>query len=92
MVYASFVIEHECEMRMQALRREAEHHRLLRDAGLYRRGWWSRGVCSLLRRLGRLLETLGQQLQQVGQPSTMVLKVRTNGGCFRGMGSENPPV
>jgi hypothetical protein len=86
MMYGLFVIEQECKMHMQALRREAEKRRLLRKAGRYRRGWWSRQACALLRRLGRLLETLGQQLQRVGQPGAMVLKARTNGGVLTGQG------
>ena len=85
-MYNLFLIEQECEMRMRALMREAEHRRLLRKAGRYRRGWWSRPVCSLLRRLGRLLETLGQQLQQMGQSGTMVLEAQINGGVLAGNG------
>ena len=89
MMYGFFVIEQECKMHMQALRRESEKHRLLREAGRYRRGWWSRQVCSLLRRLGRRLETLGQQLQRVGQPGAVVLEMQVNSGVLAGNGARS---
>jgi hypothetical protein len=85
-MYNLFLIEKECEMRMQALLHEAEHRRLLRATGNYRRGWWLRQLCSLLRRLGRWLEMLGQQLQRVGQPGTVVLEVQIKGGVLAGNG------
>jgi len=85
-MYNLFLIEQACKMQMQALLREAENQRLLRVAGNYRRGWWSRQVCFLLCRLGRRLETLGQQLQRVGQPGTVVLDMQINGGALAGNG------
>jgi hypothetical protein len=42
----------------------AEQNRLLREAGLMHRPWFSCQVCRTLWRLGRLLETAGQQLER----------------------------
>jgi hypothetical protein len=49
---------------------KAEQHRLLVEAGLIRRPWLTCQVCRSLWRLGRLLETAGQQLERRYAPMT----------------------
>jgi hypothetical protein len=51
--------------RREAMRR-AEAWRLLRQAGLQRRGWLPRPGCWLLCQLGRLLVRAGRRLQEFG--------------------------
>jgi hypothetical protein len=50
---------------------KAEQHRLLAEAGLIRRPWLSCQVCRSLWRLGRLLVTAGQRLEQRYAPLTL---------------------
>lgn len=49
----------------------AEEHRLLSEAGLIRRPWLSCQVCRSLSRLGHLLVTAGQRLEQRYAPMTL---------------------
>ncbi len=51
---------------------KAEEHRLLSEAGLIRRpGWLACQVCQSLWRLGHLLATAGQRLEQRYAPPTL---------------------
>jgi hypothetical protein len=50
---------------------KAEEHRLLVEAGLIRRSWLSCQVCQSLWRLGHLLATAGQRLEQRYAPPTL---------------------
>ena len=50
---------------------KAEEHRLLREAGLIRRPWLSCQVCRSLWRLGHVLATAGQRLEQRYAPVTL---------------------
>lgn len=69
-----FFSEYEIARRMAEERirdhlREAEIHRLLRQAGLDQRAWLPRQACRLLSRLGHLLVALGQRLERYEVPS-----------------------
>ncbi len=57
--------------RLPAVLAKAEQHRLLVEAGLIRRPWLSCQVCRSLWRLGRLLVTTGQRLEQRYAPWTL---------------------
>ena len=48
--------------------RQAAQWRLLREAGLVRELQLRRSACWLLCQLGRALVSLGEQLEQIGQP------------------------
>ena len=48
--------------------RQATRWRLLREAGLVREMRIKRSACWLLCQLGRALVSLGEQLEQIGQP------------------------
>jgi hypothetical protein len=50
---------------------KAEEHRLLSEAGLIRRPWLSCQVCRSLWRLGHVLATAGQRLEQRYAPVTL---------------------
>ena len=50
--------------RLPGVLAKAETHRLLAEAGLIRRPWLTCQVCRSLWRLGRLLVTAGQRLEQ----------------------------
>jgi hypothetical protein len=52
------------EERMRDVLREAEAHRLLRQAGIGQRGWLSRQAGRLLFSLGDLLVGLGRRLER----------------------------
>ena len=68
------------DMNVQEVARRRERRRLLREAGVHKRGWLSRQGCWLLCQLGRLLVALGQQLEQYGQPGILLLEGQVNGG------------
>jgi hypothetical protein len=78
-MYHLFAMEQEIQTRHQEALRRAEKHRLLRHVRPVRR----RRLCPNARRvthaLGHLLVLLGQQLQQLGQPHTILLEGQING-------------
>jgi len=68
------------DMNIQEVARRRERRRLLREAGIDKRGWLPRQSCWLLCQVGRLLVALGEQLQRYGQPGTLLLEGQGNGG------------
>ena len=50
--------------RLERVSAESEQNRMLRQAGLIRRPWLSCQACRALWRLGRLMMTAGQRLEQ----------------------------
>jgi hypothetical protein len=56
--------------RLPGVLARAEQHRLLVEADLMHRPWFSCQVCWSLWRLGRLLETAGQRLERRYAPMT----------------------
>jgi hypothetical protein len=81
-----FLTEQETEMKVQEALREAGRRRLLREARIDQRGWLPRQGCRLLCRMGRLLVTLGQQLQRLGPPQTLLLEGQINRSMLSGNG------
>ena len=74
MVYVNpYLFKMMMDMKVEETLREAETRRLLRQAGIDRRGWLLRQGCWLLCGVGRLMVILGQRLQQYGasQPVTL---------------------
>jgi hypothetical protein len=72
------------KIRLQETARRCEARRLLRQAGIDQRGWWTRQRCWLSCHLGRLLVALGQRLQQYGQPSATLLNGQISRGALSG--------
>jgi hypothetical protein len=62
--------------KLSAVLTKAEEHRLLSEAGLIRRPWLSCQVCQSLWRLGHLLVTTGQRLEQRYAPRTQSLSIK----------------
>jgi hypothetical protein len=70
MTYPSIdVAQRVAEERLQDCLRKAETDRVLREAGIDRRGWASRMACRLLYRLGHVLVALGQRLEAYELPA-----------------------
>ncbi len=57
--------------KLPAVIAKAEQHRLLAEAGLIRRPWLTCQVCRSLWRLGRMLVTAGQRLEQRYAPPAL---------------------
>jgi hypothetical protein len=62
------------DLRVEEMRREAEMHRLIRQARGRRAGWGTQPICWLLGQLGRLLVALGRRLQQVATAQPLSLE------------------
>lgn len=70
MIYPSVdVAQRVAEERLQDCLRKAETDRVLREAGIDRRGWASRLACELLCGLGHVLVALGQRLEAYALPA-----------------------
>jgi histone H3/H4 len=75
-----YVAERTMHLQVEENLQEAAFHRLLRQAGMQRRGWASQRVCCLLCQLGHLLVALGERLRQYGLPSSRPLEGQMRGG------------
>ena len=73
-----YLYEREIQMRQREALRQAEQRRLLRQARTTQRRWLPRPGCWLLRHLGDLLVSLGQQLQRYAQPQSISFEGRIN--------------
>jgi hypothetical protein len=73
-----YLYEREIQMRHREALRQAEQRRLLRQARTAQRRWLPRLGHWLLRYLGRLLVSLGQQLQHYAQPQSISFEGRIN--------------
>jgi hypothetical protein len=68
------------DMRAEEALHRAEIRRLIREAGIVDRGWWSRQRCWLLCQLGRLLVAVGRRLKQYGAAGALSLEGKAVGG------------
>jgi hypothetical protein len=73
-----YLYEREMQSKHREALRQAEQRRLLRQARNAQRRWLPRPGCWLLRHLGRLLVSLGQQLQHYAQPGSASLEGQIN--------------
>ena len=77
-MYNFFLFEREMEMRQREFLRQAETHRLLRQARQGRPRPWSRPACWLLYQVGCALVALGARLQGRDRAATFSMNGRTN--------------
>jgi hypothetical protein len=77
-MFTCYLYEREMQTRHLEALHQAEQRRLLRQARTAQRRWPPRPCCWLLRHLGRLLVSLGQQLQGYAQPRPIPLKGQIN--------------
>jgi len=75
-----FLIAQMVDMRLEEELCQAETRRLLREAGIDRRGWLARPGCWLLCQVGRLLVALGRRLEQYGLHGSLKLDGKVAGG------------
>ena len=75
-----FLIAQMVDMRLEEELRQAETRRLLREAGIDRRGWLARPGCWLLCQVGRLLVALGRRLEQYGLHGSLKLDGKVASG------------
>jgi hypothetical protein len=68
------------EMRIEEALHRAEVRRLIREAGIVDRGWWSRQRYWLLCQLGQMLVAVGRRLKQYGAAGTLPLEGKAIGG------------
>lgn len=78
-MYNFFLFEREMEMRHREFLRQAETHRLLRQARQGRRSRWSRPAWWLLYQMGCTLVALGARLQGRDRAATFPLNGGANG-------------
>jgi hypothetical protein len=77
-MFNHYLYEREIQMRHREALCQAEQRRLLHQARITQRRWLPRPGCWLLRHLGGLLVSLGQQLQRYAQPGSIALEGRAN--------------
>jgi hypothetical protein len=70
------------EMRVEDAIREAEVHRLMREAKTDPPGWLFQLAYWLLCQLGRLLVAMGCRLHKIGSPQTIPLTGKRTGGVL----------